>query len=129
MFSITPISGCPSFCDHLRGALGDALRGRLRRRHERRLGARQQLPEREADVAGAGRHVDQQVVERAPVDVGEELLERAVQHRAAPHDRPPSSRKKPIDITLRPCATGGTIILSTTTGRCWMPSMPGIEKP
>ena len=40
-----------------------------------------------------------------------------------------SSRKKPIDITFRSPRTGGTIILSTTTGRWWMPSMCGIECP
>ena len=34
-----------------------------------------------------GGQVHQQHVEVAPVDVGEELLQRAVQHRAAPHDR------------------------------------------
>ena len=32
-------------------------------------------------------HVDQKCVELAPVHVREELLERLVQHRAAPHDR------------------------------------------
>ena len=73
---------------HHRGrALGDALRGGLRRRDDDRLGARHQLPEREPDVARARRHVDDEVVELAPVHVGEELLERAVQHRAAPDDR------------------------------------------
>ena len=51
------------------------------------LGPRQQLAERDRDVAGAGRHVDDERVELAPVDVREELLERAVQHRAAPHHR------------------------------------------
>ena len=40
-----------------------------------------------------------------------------------------SSRKKPIDINLRSPRTGGTIILSTTTGRWRMPSMCGIEWP
>ena len=34
-----------------------------------------------------GRQVEQQDVEVAPVDVGEELLQRAVQHRPAPDDR------------------------------------------
>ena len=36
-----------------------------------------------------------------------------------------SSRKNPIDLTLGSPRTGGTIILSTTTGRWWIPSMPG----
>ena len=34
-----------------------------------------------------GRQVEQQHVEVAPEHVGEELLQRAVQHRPAPHDR------------------------------------------
>ena len=69
------------------GAHGDLLGRGLRRRHDHDLGARQQLAERDGDVAGAGRHVDDERVELAPVDVGEELLERAVQHRPAPHHR------------------------------------------
>ena len=59
---------------------------RLRGRHEHRLCARQELAERDGDVAGAGRHVHEERVELAPVDVREELLERAVEHRPAPHD-------------------------------------------
>ena len=50
------------------------------------LGLRQQLGEGHGDVAGAGRQIDQQVVQLAPVDVLEELLQRLVEHRAAPHD-------------------------------------------
>ena len=72
---------------HHRGARGDLLGERLRRRHDEHLGARQQLAERDRHVAGAGRHVDDERVELAPVDVGEELLERAVEHRPAPHHR------------------------------------------
>jgi hypothetical protein len=49
--------------------------------------ARQQLPERDGDVAGAGRHVHDEHVDVAPVHVREELLQRAVQHRPAPHHR------------------------------------------
>ena len=40
-----------------------------------------------------------------------------------------SSRKKPIDISFRSPRTGGTIIVSTTIGRWWTPSMCGIEWP
>ena len=72
--------------DHLRRSRSRRAGRLLRGRDEHGLGAGQQLPEREADVARAGRHVDQQVVERAPVDIGEELLQRPVQHRPAPHD-------------------------------------------
>ena len=38
------------------------------------------------DVTGTRRHVDQQVVEVAPVDVLEELLDGTVEDQAAPHD-------------------------------------------
>ena len=83
----TPMMRMPTFSAIARSAHRDLLRGRLRRRHDHDLGARQQLAERDRDVAGAGGHVDDERVELAPVDVGEELLERAVQHRPAPHDR------------------------------------------
>ena len=46
-----------------------------------------QLRDGDRDVAGARRQVEQQHVQVAPVDVREELLERAVQHRAAPDHR------------------------------------------
>ena len=45
------------------------------------------LAEGHRDVARPRRHIDEERVEVAPVDVGEELLERPVQHRPAPHDR------------------------------------------
>ena len=72
---------------HLRGAARDLLRGRLRRRDDDELRLRQQLGERHRDVAGAGRQVDEQVVQLAPGDVLEELRQRLVQHRPAPDDR------------------------------------------
>ena len=50
------------------------------------LGARQVLAERDRHVAGAGRQVEQEDVEVAPVDVGEHLHQRPVEHRAAPGD-------------------------------------------
>ena len=50
------------------------------------LGLRQQLGERHRDVAGPGRQVEQQVLQLAPGDVLEELLDRLVEHRAAPDD-------------------------------------------
>ena len=71
---------------HLGRAVGNLLRGGLRSRHQQDLGLRQQLGKRHRDVAGPRRQVDQQVVELAPVDVLEELLDRLVQHRPAPHD-------------------------------------------
>ncbi len=72
---------------HERGPRSDLLRRRLRRRHDDHLGARQQLAERDRDVSGPGRHVDDEHVELAPVHVREKLLERAMQHRPAPHHR------------------------------------------
>ena len=71
---------------HLGGAAGDLLRRRLRRRDDDELRLRQELRERHRDVAGAGRQVDEQVVELAPGDVLEELRQGLVQHRPAPHD-------------------------------------------
>jgi hypothetical protein len=64
--------------------MGDRLRCRLRCRDDQHLRLRQELRKRHRDVAGAGRQVDQQVVECAPVDVLQELLDRLVEHRAAP---------------------------------------------
>ena len=87
MFSITPIDLQVDLARHVRGPLRDLLRGGLRRRDDDDLGAREELRHRQRDVAGAGRHVDDEVVGLAPVHVGEELLERLVQHRAAPDDR------------------------------------------
>ena len=67
------------------GPLGDLGGGRLRGGHHQDLRAGQQLGQRDGDVAGTGGQVEQEYVEVAPVHVGEELLQRPVQHRAAPH--------------------------------------------
>ncbi len=48
---------------------------------------RDHLRQRELGVAGARRHVEHQVVERAPGHVAQELLDGGVDHRAAPHER------------------------------------------
>ena len=69
------------------GPLRDLLGGRLRRGDDVDLGPRQELGERDRDVAGARRQVDEEEVGLVPEDVGEELLERLVQHRAPPDDR------------------------------------------
>ena len=50
------------------------------------LRVRQQLCDRDRDVARARRHVDEQDVQVAPEHVREELLEGAVKHGAAPDD-------------------------------------------
>ena len=69
------------------GPLGDLGRRDLRRGHHEQLGAGQKLGHRDGYVPGAGRQVEQQDVEVTPVHVGQELLERPVQHGAAPDHR------------------------------------------
>ena len=59
----------------------------LRRRDHHRAGDRQELRQRQLRVAGAGRQIDDQIVELAPLDVLDELLQELVDHRPAPDDR------------------------------------------
>ena len=87
MFSITPAISRSNRSAVSAARAGHLLGGRLRRRDDHELRLRQQLGERHRDVAGAGRQVDQQVVELAPVHVLEELADRLVEHRPAPGDR------------------------------------------
>ena len=54
----------------------------LRRRDDNGAGDRHGLAEAQRDVAGAGRQVDDEVVEVVPPHFAEELLQRAVQHRS-----------------------------------------------
>ena len=72
---------------HRRGPDGDLLRAHRRSGHDDHLGARQHAGQAHLHVAGARWHVDQQVVEIAPVDVLEEVLDGAVEHEPAPHQR------------------------------------------
>src|SRR5215467_1535381 len=58
----------------------------LRRRHDDRAGHRDGLTETERHVAGARRHVDDEIVEIHPLHFAKELLQRAVQHRPSPDD-------------------------------------------
>ena len=120
----------PGLPRHLRGAARDLLRERLRRRHDDRLGAREHLAERDRDVAGARRHVDDEHVELAPVDVLEELLERAVQHRPAPHQRlvvvDEEADRHQLQVVLRPA---GSSACRRAPASGWIPSMCGIEWP
>jgi hypothetical protein len=64
----------------------DIARGGLRRRDDDDLGAGEEVTGGDRDVARARRHVEQENVEVAEEDVGEELLQGAVQHRPPPHD-------------------------------------------
>ena len=63
------------------------LRRRLRGRDDHDLGPGHHLGEGQRDVAGARWHVDEHEVRLAPVGIGEELLNRLVQHRTPPDDR------------------------------------------
>ena len=56
----------------------------LGRRDDHGAAHRNALRERELDVAGARRHVDDQIVELAPARVAQELSERLGDHRSAP---------------------------------------------
>ena len=87
---------------HVGDARRDLLRALRRRGDDEHLGLRQQARQRHLDVAGAGRHVDQQVVEVAPAHVGEELLERLGEDRARATSSAvsSSSTRKPIDTTF-----------------------------
>ena len=83
---MTPLTSRLHLLGHGRRQPGHLLGRRLRRGDDVHLAAGQELRQREGDVAGARRHVDEQEVGLVPVDVGEELLERLVQHRAPPDD-------------------------------------------
>ena len=84
--------------------LGDLGRGRLRGRDDHELRVGEQLGDGDGDVARAGRQVQEQHVEVAPPDVGEELLQRAVQHRPAERDRleTPPGLNGSIEMTRTP---------------------------
>ena len=84
MFSTMPRIGHAHLLEHLE-ALARVDEGDVLRRGDDH-GARHGhlLRERELDVAGARRQVDHEVVEVAPAGLGEELLERLGDHRAAP---------------------------------------------
>ena len=59
----------------------------LRRADDDGAGQRQRLRQGQRYVAGSRGQVDHQVVERAPVDLAEKLLDDAVEHRPAHDDR------------------------------------------
>ena len=113
-----------------------------RRRDDEHLGLREQPGERHLDVAGAGRHVDEQVVEVAPLHVDEELLERLGEDQAAPHrarcprrrragpsTRPSSGRRRATSTSFgRILPVPSALLRRPRGGRC-TPSMRGIEKP
>ena len=70
---------------HVGRPLGDLLGGERRRGDDHEVGAGEQPSEPHLDVAGARRHVDEEVVELSPVHVAQELLDRLGEHQPAPH--------------------------------------------
>ena len=74
----------PGHVGHPNRHLLSSERGRGDDQH---LGPGEEAGQCHLHVAGAWRHVDQQVVHVAPADLGEELLDGLRQHQPAPHDR------------------------------------------
>ncbi len=72
---------------HVDHANGDTLRQLRRSGDDEHVGVGQHLGQAHLHVAGARRHVAQQVIEVAPLDILQEVLDRPVQHEAAPHER------------------------------------------
>ena len=86
MFSMTPGHPEMALAGHVGGPGRHLLGGQRRGGHDQHLGARQHAGQTHLDVAGARGHVDEEVVELAPADVLEELLDGPVQDEAPPHD-------------------------------------------
>ena len=74
----------PHLLEHLDALLGIEQRNILRRGHHHGAGHGHALRQRELDVAGAGRHVHDQVVQLAPVGLAQQLLQRLGGHGATP---------------------------------------------
>ena len=87
MFSTRPMTGTLIRLNIASALATSASDDRLGRRHQDRPGDRDGLGERQLRVGRARRQVDDEVVELAPVDVAQELLDRAADERAAPDDR------------------------------------------
>ena len=71
---------------HRAGTLSDLSGGCLRRSDDEELRVGDELCDRKRDIAGTRRQVEEKNVKIAPEDIAQELLKRAVEHRAAPHD-------------------------------------------
>ena len=77
------------------GPLRDLRSGLLGRGDDDDLGVGDELGDRDRDVSGARRQVEEQDVEVAPEHVTEELLQRPVEHRSAPDDGLVAGHKHP----------------------------------
>src|SRR5262249_46392491 len=78
-----------------------------RSRNDNGASDRDGLDERELNVAGAGREVDDEVVEFAPLHAAEKLRDDAVQHWAAPDDWLVAGIEQTHRNHLTPCACTG----------------------
>ena len=87
MFSTMPMTGTLIRRSIARAFVDVEQRHLLGRRHEDGAADRHRLGQGQLRVGGAGRLVDHEVVELAPVDVAQELLDRPADERSAPHDR------------------------------------------
>ena len=72
---------------HVGGSCGHLLGGQRRCGDDEQIGAGQHAGEAHLHVAGARRHVDEQVVELTPVHVVQELLDGLGEHQPTPHQR------------------------------------------
>ena len=86
MFSITPATRRWPFARHVGRSCRHLLGGDGRGGDDQHLGARQHAGQPHLDVTGPRGHVDEEVVERSPANVLEELLNGPVQDEATPHD-------------------------------------------
>ncbi len=73
--------------EHVNGFARVFQRDFRRRGDDHGAGERRGLNERELHVAGSGRQIDNQIIELAPIDAAQELLNHAVQHGPAPDQR------------------------------------------
>ncbi len=87
MFSTMPSTCFAHLLKHVHGFARIFERYIGRRRYDDGAGQRRGLNQRELDVAGARRQIDDQIIELAPIDIAKELLNDAVEHGAAPHER------------------------------------------
>src|SRR5215211_7489911 len=73
--------------EHGHRLLGDVEGEILRRRDDRRAGEVDPLAEAQLDIPGTRRQIDEQVVELAPVNAAEELVDHLREHRSPPDGR------------------------------------------
>jgi hypothetical protein len=74
----------PDLAEHVEALAGIQQSDVLRRGNDHRPGQRNALAHGQLGVAGARRHVDHQDIQVAPINIAQELFQRADDHRAAP---------------------------------------------